>query len=226
MGSPSWEAESPAATIFAPSDAAKWVSSLGASYLPVKVALRENMIGVVWLGNWNTTTSQAVHVGCEGESLKGESLVLYVREQMFALEIVLILLSRHWMGANFLVKSSSCLSFLICLSSSTSWLHSQHLRPGAGSLVRSEESTTGGGGWCQCPPAMDHQGRLRTRVRTERHLGCQMWGPACYGWSRPHLQGPHPALLQEHPVVGRAGCVTHGREGDLWAVSEKVLERT
>lgn len=31
----------------------------------------------------------------------------------------------------------------------------------------------------------------------------------------PAFQGPRPALLQEHPVVGQAGFVTHGRKLDL-----------
>lgn len=71
------------------------------------------MIGVVWLGNRNTTTSQVAHVWSGwGVGLRGESPVLYVREETFALETVLILLPHHWMGANSLVKSSSDTSLL------------------------------------------------------------------------------------------------------------------
>lgn len=71
------------------------------------------MIGVVWLGNRNTTTSKVAHVWSgQGVGLRGESPVLYVREETFALETVLNLLPHHWMGANSIVKSSFYTSLL------------------------------------------------------------------------------------------------------------------
>lgn len=76
------------------------------------------MIGVVWLGNRNTTTSHVAHAWSgRGGGLKGGGPALQEREEMFAFILLLPL-----MDANSPVKLSSWISLIFFFSSTSQLL--------------------------------------------------------------------------------------------------------
>lgn len=169
MGSPSWEAESPVAIIFALFDIAKWVSSVGAGYLLAKIAFkgRYDWCGLVGKQKYHHLQSSSCMVWagcgperrkpgalregrniCSGDSFKSAPSSL--DGSKFHCEVILL---------HFPSTSSSPPPFHG--SNANTWSLEQ------GSLVRLEESIRRGRGWCQWPPAKDHKDRPGARVRKE-----------------------------------------------------------